>query len=160
MGDDGTGNDDVAGTGRKRGSRSGGAALVVGRGVAAGGQPARAHAGHYQVELWPAGVQRRYLVAGRDQTVGSAALRQGGQALHLIRDGAGYPGGGEVGVVEVNGCSLPLQTGSGAEDGQPVILGIRNILKTCFRYDIFTISIPLLLTHEMSEVSAWCLFVH
>ena len=31
-----------------------------------------------------------------------------------------------------------------------VILGIRNILKACFRYDIFTINIPLLLVHEMA----------
>ncbi|XP_074648788.1 FERRY endosomal RAB5 effector complex subunit 3-like [Tubulanus polymorphus] len=40
----------------------------------------------------------------------------------------------------------------------PVILGIRNILKMCFRYDIFTLSIPLLLTHEMSEEMTvqWC----
>ncbi|XP_064618656.1 protein C12orf4 homolog [Lineus longissimus] len=40
----------------------------------------------------------------------------------------------------------------------PVILGIRNILKMCFRYDIFTISIPLLLTHDMSEemTMQWC----
>ena len=34
-----------------------------------------------------------------------------------------------------------------------VILGIRNVLKACFRYDVHTIHIPLLLVHEMSEVS-------
>lgn len=42
----------------------------------------------------------------------------------------------------------------------PVILGVRNILKACFRYDVFTVNIPLLLVHEMSEVSLQCrLFV-
>ena len=35
----------------------------------------------------------------------------------------------------------------------PVILGYRNILKACFRYDITTITLPLLLAHEMAEVS-------
>ena len=34
----------------------------------------------------------------------------------------------------------------------PVILGYRNILKACFKYDIHTITLPLLLVHEMSEV--------
>lgn len=34
----------------------------------------------------------------------------------------------------------------------PVILGIRNILKACYRYDVMTLTIPLLLTLEMSEV--------
>ena len=33
-----------------------------------------------------------------------------------------------------------------------VILGLRNILKACFKYDIITITIPLLLTLEMTEV--------
>ena len=36
----------------------------------------------------------------------------------------------------------------------PVILGLRNILKSCFKYDIVTITIPLLLTLELSEVGA------
>ena len=35
----------------------------------------------------------------------------------------------------------------------PVILGLRNVLKACFRYDIVTLTIPLLLTLEMTEVS-------
>lgn len=41
----------------------------------------------------------------------------------------------------------------------PVILGVRNILKACFRYDVFTVNIPLLLVHEMSEEMTipWCL---
>ncbi|XP_064617462.1 protein C12orf4 homolog [Liolophura sinensis] len=41
----------------------------------------------------------------------------------------------------------------------PVILSLRNILKACFRYDIHTLTIPLLLTHEMSEEMTipWCL---
>ena len=34
-----------------------------------------------------------------------------------------------------------------------VILGIRNILKACFKYSIMTLTIPLLLTMEMTEVS-------
>lgn len=40
----------------------------------------------------------------------------------------------------------------------PVILSIRNIIKLCFRYDINTITIPLLLTHEMTEEMTiqWC----
>uniref|UniRef100_A0A0B7AMF5 Uncharacterized protein n=1 Tax=Arion vulgaris TaxID=1028688 RepID=A0A0B7AMF5_9EUPU len=41
----------------------------------------------------------------------------------------------------------------------PVILSIRNIVKLCFRYDIHTITVPLLLTHEMTEemTISWCL---
>jgi hypothetical protein len=31
-------------------------------------------------------------------------------------------------------------------------LSIRNIIRLCFRYDIHTLTIPLLLTHEMTEV--------
>jgi len=34
----------------------------------------------------------------------------------------------------------------------PVILGLRNILKTCITNNINTLTIPLLLTHEMNEV--------
>ena len=34
----------------------------------------------------------------------------------------------------------------------PVILSLRSIIKLCFKYDIMTLTIPLLLTHEMSEV--------
>lgn len=34
----------------------------------------------------------------------------------------------------------------------PVILGLRNILKTACSYDITMITIPLFLTHEMTEV--------
>ena len=34
----------------------------------------------------------------------------------------------------------------------PAILSIRNIIRLCFRYDIHTLTIPLLLTHEMTEV--------
>ncbi|KAL5018621.1 hypothetical protein ScPMuIL_004343 [Solemya velum] len=41
----------------------------------------------------------------------------------------------------------------------PVILSIRNIIKLCFRYDITTITIPLLLAHDMSEEMTipWCM---
>lgn len=40
----------------------------------------------------------------------------------------------------------------------PVILSIRNIIKLCFRSDITTLTIPLLLSHEMSEdmTIQWC----
>ncbi len=34
----------------------------------------------------------------------------------------------------------------------PVILGLRNILKTCISHHIQTLTFPLLLTHEMTEV--------
>ncbi|XP_063446108.1 protein C12orf4 homolog isoform X1 [Mytilus trossulus] len=40
----------------------------------------------------------------------------------------------------------------------PVILSIRNIIKQCFRHDLHTITIPLLLAHHMSEEMTipWC----
>ncbi|XP_060575624.1 protein C12orf4 homolog [Ruditapes philippinarum] len=40
-----------------------------------------------------------------------------------------------------------------------VILALRNIIKLCCRYDITTLTIPLLLTHEMSEEMTipWCM---
>lgn len=40
----------------------------------------------------------------------------------------------------------------------PVILGLRNILKTASRYDVANVSIPALLRHEMSEdmTVQWC----
>ncbi|XP_065346779.1 protein C12orf4 [Cloeon dipterum] len=40
----------------------------------------------------------------------------------------------------------------------PVILGLRNILKTSSAYDITSLTIPLLLVHEMSEemTVVWC----
>ncbi|XP_067673825.1 FERRY endosomal RAB5 effector complex subunit 3-like [Haliotis asinina] len=41
----------------------------------------------------------------------------------------------------------------------PVILSIRNIIKLCFRHNIHTLTIPLLLAHEMSEEMTipWCM---
>lgn len=41
----------------------------------------------------------------------------------------------------------------------PIIMGYRNILKSCFRYNIRNITLPLLLVHEMSEEMTipWCL---
>ncbi|ETE71017.1 hypothetical protein L345_03163, partial [Ophiophagus hannah] len=41
----------------------------------------------------------------------------------------------------------------------PAIMGLRNILKVCCTHDITTISIPLLLIHDMSEemTISWCL---
>lgn len=40
----------------------------------------------------------------------------------------------------------------------PVILSIRNIIKQCFRHDIHTLTIPLLLAHQMTEEMTipWC----
>lgn len=35
----------------------------------------------------------------------------------------------------------------------PVILGLRNILKTCINHNIQTLTFPLLLSHQMTEVS-------
>lgn len=34
----------------------------------------------------------------------------------------------------------------------PVILGLRNILKTCMNHNIQTLTFPLLLAHDMTEV--------
>lgn len=41
----------------------------------------------------------------------------------------------------------------------PVILGLRNIIRTCTRYDITTLTIPALLRHEMTEdmTVLWCM---
>ncbi|XP_076159098.1 ferry endosomal RAB5 effector complex subunit 3 [Alosa pseudoharengus] len=41
----------------------------------------------------------------------------------------------------------------------PAIMGLRNILKVCCTHDIVTITIPLLLVHDMSEEMTipWCL---
>lgn len=41
----------------------------------------------------------------------------------------------------------------------PVILGLRNVLKIAYIYDIANISIPLLLLHDMNEdiTIQWCL---
>lgn len=41
----------------------------------------------------------------------------------------------------------------------PVILSLRNIIKLCFRYDIMTLTIPLLLSHHMTEEMTipWCM---
>ena len=35
----------------------------------------------------------------------------------------------------------------------PAIMGLRNILKVCCTHDITTVTVPLLLVHDMSEVS-------
>lgn len=41
----------------------------------------------------------------------------------------------------------------------PVILGLRNILKTASKHDVTTLTIPALLRHEMSEemTVSWCM---
>lgn len=41
----------------------------------------------------------------------------------------------------------------------PVILGLRNIIRTCTRYDITMLTIPALLRHEMTEdmTVLWCM---
>lgn len=36
----------------------------------------------------------------------------------------------------------------------PAIMGLRNILKVCCTHDVTTITVPLLLVHDMSEVRA------
>ena len=46
----------------------------------------------------------------------------GAPAMNMIR---GTVRGGETGVVEANGCALEVRTAGGAEDGQPVVYGIR-----------------------------------
>ena len=48
-------------------------------------------------------------------------------------------------------------TGSDLTSRHPIIVACRNILKICFRYDVRHITLPLLLVHEMTEVSrhAW-----
>ncbi|XP_070299264.1 FERRY endosomal RAB5 effector complex subunit 3-like [Salvelinus sp. IW2-2015] len=42
---------------------------------------------------------------------------------------------------------------------EPAIMGLRNILKVCCTHDVTTITIPLLLVHDMSEEMTipWCL---
>ncbi|KAL6064012.1 hypothetical protein STEG23_028532, partial [Scotinomys teguina] len=43
----------------------------------------------------------------------------------------------------------------------PAIMGLRNILKVCCTHDITTISIPLLLVHDMSEENtSWYILFH
>lgn len=38
----------------------------------------------------------------------------------------------------------------------PAIMGLRNILKVCCTHDITTVTVPLLLVHDMSEVRLRC----
>lgn len=42
----------------------------------------------------------------------------------------------------------------------PTILGLRNILRVAHEHDICTVTIPLLLVHEMSEVCAYLCFIY
>lgn len=48
-------------------------------------------------------------------------------------------------------CDDSLRQKSDISSRHPVILGLRNILKACCRYNITTLTLPLLLAHEMSE---------
>lgn len=53
----------------------------------------------------------------------------------------------------------PINSPSDINSRHPVILGLRNILKTASRHDITTLTIPALLRHEMSEdmTVQWCI---
>ncbi|KAH8281129.1 hypothetical protein KR054_012110 [Drosophila jambulina] len=53
----------------------------------------------------------------------------------------------------------PINSPSEINSRHPVILGLRNILKTASRHDITTLTIPALLRHEMSEEMTvqWCI---
>ncbi|TDG50465.1 hypothetical protein AWZ03_003054 [Drosophila navojoa] len=53
----------------------------------------------------------------------------------------------------------PINSPSEINSRHPVILGLRNILKTASRHDITTLTIPALLRHEMSEdmTVPWCI---
>uniref|UniRef100_A0A1B0BPS2 Macro domain-containing protein n=1 Tax=Glossina palpalis gambiensis TaxID=67801 RepID=A0A1B0BPS2_9MUSC len=52
----------------------------------------------------------------------------------------------------------PINSPSEITSRHPVILGLRNILKTASRHDVTTLTIPALLRHEMSEdmTVQWC----
>ncbi|KAK6170121.1 hypothetical protein SNE40_018593 [Patella caerulea] len=64
----------------------------------------------------------------------------------------------EVHVVFHLVCDDSVRSGD-ISSRHPAILSLRNIIKLCFRYDIHTITIPLLLTHEMTEEMTipWCM---
>ncbi|XP_037949822.1 protein C12orf4 homolog [Teleopsis dalmanni] len=53
----------------------------------------------------------------------------------------------------------PVNSTSDINSRHPVILGLRNILKTASRHDVTTLTIPALLRHEMSESMTvqWCM---
>ncbi|CAD6993081.1 protein C12orf4 homolog isoform X2 [Ceratitis capitata] len=53
----------------------------------------------------------------------------------------------------------PINSPSEINSRHPVILGLRNILKTASRHDVTTLTIPALLRHEMSEdmTVQWCM---
>ena len=54
---------------------------------------------------------------------------------------------------EKNDKNLARQTlkHSDLSSRHPVILGLRNILKSCINHNIQTLTFPLLLTHEMTD---------
>ena len=45
-----------------------------------------------------------------------------------------------------------ISIGAWVSSRHPVILSLRNIIKLCFKYDIMTMTIPLLLSHYIKEV--------
>lgn len=53
----------------------------------------------------------------------------------------------------------PINSPSEINSRHPVILGLRNILKTASRHDVTTLTIPALMRHEMSEdmTVQWCM---
>lgn len=45
-----------------------------------------------------------------------------------------------------------LRSSSEITSRHPSIFGLRNILKSCCKHDVTTLTLPLLLTHDMTEV--------
>ena len=46
-----------------------------------------------------------------------------------------------------------LRSSSEITSRHAAIFGLRNILKECCKHDVRTLTLPLLLTHDMTEVS-------
>lgn len=74
-------------------------------------------------------------------------LSQAHVLFHLVARDGENSGNRQV---EVKGQSLRH---SDLSSRHPVILGLRNILKSCISHNIHTLTFPLLLTHEMTEVN-------
>jgi hypothetical protein len=51
-----------------------------------------------------------------------------------------------------------LRSSSEITSRHAAIFGLRNILKECCKHDITTLTLPLLLTHDMTEVEIYLLF--
>lgn len=70
--------------------------------------------------------------------------------VHVLFHLVAHDGETSSNKVEVKGQSLKH---SDLSSRHPVILGLRNILKSCINHNIHTLTFPLLLTHEMTEVN-------